>query len=81
MSRTPLAWNKIEDEISYYASASDAGVVCGESGDDPHGVNSECRCTRLAWSSRDADGERCRQIIREAFGDDVVAQIDAALAT
>lgn len=80
MSRAPLDWKKIEAEVSYYASASDAGVVCGETSDDPHGVNSECRCTRLAWSSRDADGERCRQIIRAAFGDDVIEQIDAALA-
>lgn len=81
MSRTPLTWNKIEAEISYYASADDAGVVCGETSDDPHGVNSECRCTRLSWSSRDADGERCRRIIRDAFGDDAVARIDAALSS
>jgi len=77
---TPLSWSKTQAEITVYASANDAWVVCGETSDNPHGVNSETRCTRLAWSSRDTDGERCRHIIRDAFGDDAVAQIDAALS-
>lgn len=81
MPGLPLSWNKVDGEISRYASADDAGVVCGETSDDPHGVNSESRCTWLAWSSRDADGERCRRIIRDDFGDAAVAQIDAALGT
>jgi len=73
-----LQWEKTRDSIRCYASVSDDGVVCGEAGDDPHGVNSESRCTRLAWLSKQDDGERCRQIIRAAFGEGVVAQIDAA---
>ena len=76
----PLAWKKTDDAISYYASADDGGVVCGEAGDDPHGVNSESRCTRQAWLSRDGEGDRCRRIIRATFGEDAVAQIDAALS-
>lgn len=75
----PLAWSKTVGEISHYAHvAEDGAVVCGEACDDPHGVNSETRCTRQAWHARDADGSRCRAIIRAAFGDEVVAQIDDA---
>jgi len=76
----PLTWKKTADEISTYASADDGGVVCGEAGDDPHGPNSECRCSKQAWLARDADGERCRGIVRAAFGEDAVAKIDAALS-
>lgn len=75
-----LSWKKTKGEISYFASVTDDGVVCGEAGDDPHGVNSECRCTRQSWLARDGDGGRCRQIIADNFGAEAVAQIDAALA-
>lgn len=77
--RMALTWKKTLEGISYYASADASGVVCGEAGDDPHGVNSESRCTRLAWLTRDADGERCRHIVRAEFGEDAVAEIDEEL--
>jgi hypothetical protein len=77
----PLAWNKTEDAISHHASADATGVTCSESSDDPHGVNSETRCSKEAWRSRDADGERCRRIILGTFGEDAVLQIDASFSS
>jgi len=74
-----LSFEKIVDRVTHYASASERGVICGESEDNPHGVNHESRCSRAAWLARDAEGLLCRRIIRDTFGDDVVARIDAAL--
>ncbi len=74
-----LTWKKKTGEVSCSAELTDDGVVCGEASDDPHGVNSETRCTRKSWLARDGDGKRCRQIIHDAFGAEAVAQIDAAL--
>ncbi len=74
-----LDWKHTQDGISRFASASSDGVICSESCDDPHGPNSESRCTAQAWIARDEDGERCRRMVLADFGPDAVAQIDAAL--
>jgi hypothetical protein len=55
----------------------DAGVTCSEACDNPHGVNSECRCSKRAWLERDDDGARCRSILSASFGEGAVAEVDA----
>ena len=73
------SWKKREDGLTYYAHVTDTEVVCGEHGDNPHGVNDETRCSHADFVQRTAAGQRCRQIIAEDFGQAVVQAIDAVI--
>lgn len=66
--------------IEYYCTVSGEYIVCGESGQNPHGVNSEVRCTLEEFVEQvTEDAMRCGMLIEQYFGSRVRDNILAEL--
>ncbi|MDH5680303.1 MAG: hypothetical protein OEZ36_01855 [Spirochaetota bacterium] len=68
--------SKTRSGITYYYSAGNNIVRCGEHSQNPHDVNHQASCSYTEFTDLDnSEGARCRAIIRDNFSQKTLSQV------
>ena len=74
--RLMLEKSKTQHGITYYYSAKNNIVRCGEHSQNPHDVNNETSCSYGEFTDQNnPGGARCRAIIRDNFSQKTLSQV------